>query len=317
MPGSTSRLLDVLEALEGRSLVTGAQLAERLGVDRRTVRRYVTALEQLGFPVEGERGVGGGYRLRPGFRLPPLMLTDDEATVVVLGLLAAGRLGLDSSTPARDGALAKIHRVLPEELRRRVEALEETLSFTAPAVSGSAVPGDVALDLAGAIRRGRRVAIRYRAFDGAETERTLSPYGVVIHSGRWYLAAYDHGRRALRTFRVDRILDLEVLAAATRAAPNEFAAVEHVRLSLARIPWPWEIEVWLGLPLEDARRRLPTTVAELTSSGDGTTVVMRVDSLDWAAGVLAGLGCAFTMVRPDELRASLHELAARLTAAAA
>ena len=112
-------------------LITGTEIADALGVDRRTARRYVAALQQLGIPVEGQRGVGGGYRIRPGYRLPPLMLSDAEAVVVVLGLMAARRQGLDSESEPVDGALAKIHRVLPATLRRQVEALEATLGFTA------------------------------------------------------------------------------------------------------------------------------------------------------------------------------------------
>src|SRR5262249_22723863 len=125
----TSRLLELLEVLQTKPLVTGRELGDRLGVDRRTVRRDVAALHRLGIPVEGERGVGGGYRLRPGYRLPPLMLTEDEATAVVLGLTASRRLALGDAN-GTDGALSKIHRVLPDTLRRRVEALEAALAFT-------------------------------------------------------------------------------------------------------------------------------------------------------------------------------------------
>ena len=122
----TARLLEFLELLQAKPLITGREIADQLAIDPRTVRRYVEALQNLGIPVEGQRGVGGGYRIRPGYRLPPLMLTDDEAVAVALGVQAAGRLGLTGSEEAVDGALAKIHRVLPDGLRRRVEALEST-----------------------------------------------------------------------------------------------------------------------------------------------------------------------------------------------
>src|SRR4249920_3697209 len=126
----TARLLELLELLQAQPLITGRQISDRLGIDPRTVRRYVEALKDLGIPVEGQRGVGGGYRIRPGYRLPPLMLTNDEAVVVSLGLLAARRLGLDNANDAADGALRKLHRVLPTTLRRQVEALEHSLGFT-------------------------------------------------------------------------------------------------------------------------------------------------------------------------------------------
>ena len=136
MSRPTTRVLTVLELLQTHGRMSGSQLAERLQVDRRTVRRYITALQDLGIPIEGQRGVGGGYRMRPGFRLPPLMLTEDDAVAVVLGLLAAERLGADV-----EEALAKIHRVLPDVLRRRVEALEATLAFTEGAPSPAPVRG--------------------------------------------------------------------------------------------------------------------------------------------------------------------------------
>src|SRR5438874_9238950 len=129
MPTPAARLLELLELLQTKPLTTGREIADRLAIDGRTVRRYVEALQELGIPVEGERGVGGGYRLRPGYRLPPLMLTDDEATAVTFGLLVAERQGLGSA----DAALAKIRRVLPQTLRRRVEALETGLGLLEPA----------------------------------------------------------------------------------------------------------------------------------------------------------------------------------------
>src|ERR687895_2749898 len=119
MLAPTARLLELLELLQARTLITGREISDRLAIDARTVRRYIVALQALGIPVEGQRGVGGGYRLRPGYRLPPLMLTDDEAVVVALGLVAARRFGLDTESAAADGALAKIHRVLHANLRRR------------------------------------------------------------------------------------------------------------------------------------------------------------------------------------------------------
>jgi predicted DNA-binding transcriptional regulator YafY len=311
MATSTSRLLELLELLQGRPLVTGRELGDRLGVDRRTVRRDVATLQRLGIPVEGERGVGGGYRLRPGYRLPPLMLTEDEATAVVLGLTAARRLALGDAD-GTDGALAKIHRVLPDALRRRVEALEATLAFTGAAIAGEPPAGETVLLLADAIRRSRRVRAQYRSFEGKRTQRELSPYGLVVHAGRWYLAAHDHTRSALRTFRVDRIRRAAILDAEATAAPDGFDALEHVSRSLAEVPWPWEVDVLLELPVEDARRRIPGTLAQLSEEDGSTALRMRVGSLDWAASLLAGLGCPFSVRAPAELRSSVAELSQRL-----
>lgn len=312
MLAPTSRLLELLELLQTQPLTTGREIADRLGIDRRTVRRYIAALQTLGIPVEGERGVGGGYRVRPGFRLPPLMLDDDEAVVVVLGLMAAQRMGLATTARAVDGALAKIHRVLPDALRRHVEALEATLGFTRRATSGAPVASEAALLLAHAIRRRRRVRAGYRSFRGDESERELSPHGLVVHSGRWYLAAYDHGRDDLRTFRVDRMRRIAVADGAARNAPAGFDTVAYVSRSLARVPWPYQVEVLLHLRVDEATRRLPATLAELAPEAGGTVVRMRVSSLDWTAGLLAGLGCDFTIRAPEELRDSVRALAERL-----
>ena len=312
----TARLLELLELLQTQPLLTGREISDRLEIDPRTVRRYVEALQNLGIPVEGQRGVGGGYRIRPGYRLPPLMLTDDEAVAVALGVQAAGRLGLSGSADAVEGALAKIHRVLPDGLRRRVEALEATLDFTASATKGAPVGGNTVLLLADAIRRRRRLRVTYRAFSGDETRRELSPHGLVVHSGRWYLAAHDHLRDDLRTFRVDRMKRLRVVRETAVDAPEGFDAVAYVSTSLARVPWRWEVEVLLDLPVDEAARRVPATLAELVDEDGATVLRMRVGSLDWMATVLAGLGCGFSIRRPDELRASVRDLGDRLVRSA-
>src|SRR5262249_22896533 len=290
----------------------GRELADRLSVDARTVRRYIAALLQLGIPVEGQRGVGGGYRIRPGYRLPPLMLDDDEAVMVVLGLVAARQLGLDSANGSVVGALAKIHRVLPAVLRRQVEALEATLGFTTSPTTGVPVSGAAALLLAEAIRRRRRLRTAYRSFSGEETVRVVSPHGLVVHSGRWYLAAHDHTRDDLRTFRVDRMSGTTIVAEPALAPPEGFDAVAHVSSSLARVPWDWEVEVLLDLPVDQVADRIPPTLAELIDAEDGTVLRMRVGSLDWMATVLAGLGCGFRIHTPAELRSSVRALADRL-----
>ena len=308
----TARLLELLELLQTQTLATGTEIADRLRVDRRTVRRYISALQELGIPIEGQRGVGGGYRIRPGYRLPPLMLDDDEAVVVALGVVAAGQLGLAGSTESVEGALAKIHRVLPDGLRRRVEALETTLDFTTAAPAGAPVTGGTVLLLAEAIRRRRRLRAAYRSFAGDVTRRELSPHGLVVHSGRWYLAAHDHGRDDLRTFRVDRMRRPVITKEPAVDPPEGFDAVAYISRSLARTPWPHEVEVLIDLPLEEATQRLPATLAELAEADGGTLLRMRVSSLDWMAQILAGLDCGFTIREPAELRASVRALAERL-----
>jgi predicted DNA-binding transcriptional regulator YafY len=315
MASPTSRLLELLELLQARPLTSGREIADRLGIDARTVRRYVGVLRELGIPIEGQRGVGGGYRIRPGYRLPPLMLGDDEAVAVVLGLLATRESDPDGGSDAVAGALAKINRVLPSTLRRQVEALEETLDFTA---SRGSAPADAALVLllADAVRRRRRLHTAYRSFSGEESERELSPYGLVVHSGCWYIVAHDHKRDDLRTFRVDRMWRTALAEGAFVPSPDGFDAVAHLTRSLASVPARWQIEVLLDMPVDEAVRRIPAALAELVDDPGGTLLRTRVNSLDWMATVLAGLGCSFTIGRPEELRASVRSLAKRLAAQA-
>ncbi|WCB93168.1 hypothetical protein DSM104299_01874 [Baekduia alba] len=309
MSRPATRLLGFLELLEARPAVTGAEAARALGVDVRTVRRYVDALHELGIPVDGQRGAGGGYRLRPGYRMAPLMLGDDEATAVVAGLVATEGLGLVGAEPA----LAKVRRVLPAALRRRAEALEGALAF-ADRAGVSAVPpvGETLLVLADAARRHRRVAATYAPASGGARRRELDPFGVVVHGGRWYVSARDAESGETRTFRVDRCADV-VLGAVVDPPPPGFDVVATVARSLARVPYAWAVEVRLRAPAARVRERIPATIAELTPDGDDACVLrMRSDSLRWVAEVLASLGCAFTIMLPDELRSEVRAVAALL-----
>jgi predicted DNA-binding transcriptional regulator YafY len=303
------RVLTLLEALQDQPSATGPRLARRLGVDVRTVRRDVASLRDLDIPVEAERGPAGGYRLRPGYRMPPLMLTATEATAVALGLIAARRDGLDA-----DGALAKIRRVLPDQVRLRVEALEQTLGFTGAVHEAMPPKGETLLLLAEAARRGRRVRALYTTADGTQSERELSPYGVVSHRGRWYVPAHDHGRDAARALRVDRFSTVRIDGAGI-PPPPDFDAIDFVSRTLARVPWAHEVEVLLHTAPAAAAERFPPTLAELEPEGEGTLLRMRADSLDWVAGLLAGAGCGFAIRRPKELRTSVRALADRLRAA--
>jgi predicted DNA-binding transcriptional regulator YafY len=176
MARPTARVLALLELLQSGGVRTVAELAGRLGVDERTVRRYVDHLIDLDVPVESVRGRYGGYRLGPGYRLPPLMLTDDEALAVLLGLAAGRQAGLLAGTgTASETAAAKIRRVLPGRLARKLDALPGSLAFTAPPAGAAAADGAVLLSIADAVRHHRPVSIRYTAGDGRRSERILHP----------------------------------------------------------------------------------------------------------------------------------------------
>lgn len=301
----TTRVLALLEILQSQRTMTGVELARRLEVDTRTIRRYATRLADIGIPVEAERGRYGGYRLRPGYRLPPLMLTDDEATAVVLGLLAGRQLGMATATPAIHSALAKLYRVLPDALREQTSAIEESLAFTLPARGAESSPAvTTLLALASAVSRRRRVRFQYRSWRGEDTERELDPYGLVFHSGRWYTTGHDHRRNETRTFRVDRVAAVELLGDEF-AAPEDFDAATQVTTSLANVPYAHEIEIVLETSMSEARRRLTRTVGTLSEVEGGVLLRARAERLDGAARMLAGLEWPFEIRSPDALREAL------------
>ncbi|MDT7623187.1 MAG: hypothetical protein QOF99_4088 [Pseudonocardiales bacterium] len=311
---SAARVLALLELLQARPGLTGPELAARLEIHPRTVRRHLAALESLGVPVVADRGRHGGYRLLPGYKLPPLMLTGDEAVAVVLGLLAAERTGLHTAAPAMHSAQAKIDRVLPAELRARTRAVADTLGFSASArVAASAPAADVLLTLGESTRDRRRVRLEYTSWSGAVSERELDPFGLVFHAGRWYVTGHDQLRGAVRTFRLDRIASVRQVGAGT-APPAGFDPVGTVVASIAAVPWATAVEVLLHAPAEEVRARLPRTAGTLEARPGGTLLRARAENLDGMATMLAGLGWRFTVHSPDELRTAVRELARQLTA---
>jgi predicted DNA-binding transcriptional regulator YafY len=312
----------LLELLQSGGVRTVAELAGRLGVDERTVRRYVDHLIDLDVPVESVRGRYGGYRLGPGYRLPPLMLTDDEALAVLLGLAVGRRAGSPAGTgTASETAAAKIRRVLPERLARRLDALLGSLAFTAPAAGTAAADSAVLLTIADAARHRRPVSIRYTAGDGRRSERVLHPYGLVVHSGRWYVTGADPGIGEDRTFRLDRI-------AGARTLPGSFEPpagadqAERVLSGLATAPYRHHVRLRIQGTAEQIRARLPASVATLQELPPpaGTPAEaerwfraeLRVEQLDWLPPVLASLDRPFVIEQPDELRRLTIALAGRL-----
>ncbi len=310
-----TRVLTLLELLQSNARLTGAELAGRLDTDVRTVRRYMSHLRDLGIPVEAERGRHGGYRLARGYRMPPLVLTNDEALAVVLGLLAAERLGMTAAEPAGAGALAKIERVLPDALREPLAAMRETLSFTANTVIGQAPGTGVLLALAQASRARTTVGIHHRSWREEHTERDIDPYGVVFHRGRWYVVGHDHLRDSMRTFRIDRITSVTPRAD-DFTAPDGFDPVTHLTSTLAQGPYRWPVELTIHGPLDEVARRLPRSAVTLTAQPTGVLMHARTERLDGMAHLLASLEWPFTIHQPDELRQALRNLAAQLAESA-
>ncbi|GGY08377.1 helix-turn-helix transcriptional regulator [Streptomyces anandii] len=325
MSRPTGRVLTLLELLQSGGTRTIAELAGRLGVDGRTVRRYVDHLIDLDVPVEAVRGRYGGYRLAPGYRLPPLMLSDDEALAVLLGLAAGRRAGLTPATAtASETAAAKIRRVLPERLARRLDTVLESLDFTEPPGTFAAPDAGVLLTVADAVRHHRPVSIRYTGRDGRPSDRTLHPYGIVAHSGRWYVTGADPGIGEDRTFRLDRISDARTLPG-TFEPPTGPDPAQRLLTDFATAAYRHEVTLRIHGTLDQIRTRLPATVATLTElepeSEPGARspaaerwllVELRAERLDWLPPVLAALDRPFVIERPGELRDLVAEFAHRL-----
>ncbi len=305
----------MLELLQARGRMGGPELARRLEVGERTVRRYVAMLQEMGVPVEAERGRYGAYVLRPGFKLPPMMFTDEEALALALGLLSARRLGLSGAAPAVEGALAKLERVMPDTLRERVRTFEEAV---VPAiVAPSRLPaGEVVVTLSAAVRERRRVRMRYRSGLSEETERSVDPYAVVQGEVYWYALGYCHLRDGRRLFRLDRVLAVEPLGEAFERPPD-LDTPERVLQSLADMQEDrWAVEVLLEAEPGEAREQVPTMGISLEEVPGGVLLRSSTSDLGWMARVLAGLSFPFLVRRPPELREALQRHAREFVARA-
>ncbi len=309
----TTRVLTVLELLQAHRQMSGPRLAERLEVDVRSVRRYITMLQDLGIPIEAERGRYGTYRLMRGFKMPPLMFTGDEALALTLGLLVARRLGMVMAAPAVEGALAKIDRVLPEALRERVQAVQETLVLDSISTERyrSSPDSSVVLTLSIATQQEKRVWMRYQSSRAEETERAIDPYGLIFHAGLWYTVGYCHLRQDLRTFRLDRVLQAELLED-TFTRPPDFNSLDYLRRSIASMPGTWKVEVLLEKILEEAERQVPPTMAMLEQVEDGVVMSCYTQDLGWMAHFLVNLRCPLFVREPAELHDALRTVAAEI-----
>ncbi|WP_242440564.1 helix-turn-helix transcriptional regulator [Streptomyces sp. CB02923] len=315
---TTARVLALLEILQGGGIRTVPELAVRLGVDERTVRRYVGHLLDLDIPVDAVRGRHGGYRLAPGYRMPPLMLTDEEALAVLLGLLSGQRGGPGAaSAAAGESAAAKVRRVLPVALRRRLEALLETADFTDRPRPATPPEAAALLELAEAVRRRRPVAFAYTDRKGSDSARTVLPYGLVGHSGRWYLTGARRDDGEMRIFRLDRMASVRPLSGSFDV-PDGFDPAATVLDHLARTPWTHDVSLRVRGSVEHLRGHLPAGIAALSEDGpDWVHVRIRAERLDWIPPVLAALDRPFVIERPAELRGLVQALSRRLDAYAA
>ena len=319
MPDATtsSRLLTLLSLLQARRDWPGGELASRLEVSGRTVRRDVERLRDLGYPVESLTGPAGGYRLAAGTAMPPLLLDDDEAIAIAVGLRTAAGASVAGIEETAVRALVKLEQVLPSHLRRRVGALQqatETLRYG----GGPTVDPQCLTVLAGACRDHERLRFAYTARDKAGTRRETEPHGLVNAGRRWYLVAWDCGRTDWRTFRVDRIDKPASTGVrfAPRALPDKDAAA-FVARSLSNAPARYEARVVVHAPAAEVRARR-WLGGDVEPAGEDRCVLRTGDdNLDWLAMRIAMLGWEYELDGPPELVARLHELAERVGRATA
>ncbi|MDX6581949.1 MAG: hypothetical protein QOI10_1133 [Solirubrobacterales bacterium] len=317
MNETSSRLLQLLSLLQGRRDWTGTELAGRLEVSGRTIRRDVERLRDLGYPVESLTGPAGGYRLRAGTAMPPLLLDDEEAIAIAVGLGTAARSSVTGIEETSVRALVKLEQVLPAHLRRRVAALGSAM--IAPPGSGPTVDPQHLTAIAAGCRDRERIRFAYRRRDGTESRREVEPYAVVNLGRRWYLAAWDCGREDWRTFRIDRLS--RPASAGVRFQPRKLPAKDaasYVERSITSRPTRYQARVTLAVSAEEIRGRVPTFWGGTVEPVDEHSCVYRTgdDDLGWLATRIAGLGVDFVVDQPPELAEHFRTLAARFERAA-
>ena len=313
---TSARLLHLLSLLQSRREWAGGDLADRLDVGPRTVRRDVDRLRRLGYPIAGTPGVAGGYRLGAGASLPPLLLDEEEAVAVAVGLRAAANAGVSGFEETSVRALAKLEQVLPARLRRRVNAVR---SVTVPyAFSGPSVNPDTLAVIAIACRDHERLRFAYRGHDGTRGRRLVEPHRLVHTGRRWYLVAWDAGREDWRTFRVDRI---EAPPSVDRVfRPREPPAADiaaYVSRGVALTRDRWQARVVLHAPLAEVAPRVPPAVGTLEPIDEQSCLLLT--GSDWLGGLavyVAEIGVDFEVLEPPEFAERVRVLADRFRRAA-
>ncbi len=313
---TSARLLRLLSLLQQRRDWTGPALAERLGVTTRTIRNDVERLRSLGYPVHATPGVAGGYRLGAGAALPPLLLDDEEAVAVAVGLRTAADGSVSGIEETSLRALTKLEQVLPSRLRHRVNALH---AVTVPIPrSGPTVDPAVLATLATLCRNTERLRFDYASHDGVESLRTVEPHRLVHTRGRWYLVAWDVDRDGWRTFRVDRISPRVPTGPrfTARPLPHDGDVAAYVSAGLGAATWRFRARIRLYAPADTVAARLPGA-AEVIPVDDRTCeVVVGSDTVAFLAHYIGLLDVDFDVLDSDELRAHVARLADRYARAA-
>jgi predicted DNA-binding transcriptional regulator YafY len=310
---TSARLLRLLSLLQTPREWTGPQLAERLGVSTRTVRNDVDRLRNLGYPVDATRGAIGGYRLGAGAQLPPLLLDDEEAVAVAVGLRTAASGSISGIEETSLRALAKVEKVLPSRLRRRVSALQTYVASVSTNTNSPRVDASVLTELTAACRDRELVRFEYEDRGKTGSRRIAEPYGLVNWGRRWYLVAWDRDRDDWRTFRVDRMTPK--FPAGPRFSPRELPDEDLARYVSDRVsaaPWRIAAHITIHAPAAVVAERVPAHVGPIQSI-DAETCVLSAgnDNVEMFAVYLGMIGFDFTVTSPPELVEAVRKLGQR------
>lgn len=311
MYSPTTRLLAVLALLQTHQQMSGAEIARRLEVDVRTVRRYITSLQDMGVPVEGERGPHGAYYLGRGSKMPPLMFTNEEAVALVLGLHVIREFQFPVNIVAIEGAVAKTERVLPESQLQQVRALQSSVTFNVSNYGGTPPPlrdNNTLVVLSTAAQEQHRVEFVYRSWQDELTERRFDPYGIVYNEGYWYTAGYCHLRQDLRTFRLDRIQSISKHNE-TFDDPGSVDLLSYVLNAFTNVPGRYQVEILLRTTMDIAQAHIPRYLGKLEACPEGIIMRRSATNLEWVAMLLLSFDFPVEVKQPDELRSTLRRIA--------
>src|SRR6266487_187679 len=300
----TTRVLAVLALLQAHGRMSGAELAQRLEVNIRTLRRYIIMLQDLGIPIEAERGRNGAYVLSPGFKLPPMMFTKEEALALTVGLISARRLNLADTDRAIESAFAKLERVMPLDLRSRVRALTETITLDQDSPSSTPPSDRVLASISSAAQLQKRVHIQYHPNHGENTERDFDPYGLTYYLHKWYVVGYCHLRQDLRSFRLDRIVQVKEINAHFER-PEGFDPLAHMMQAIATLPRKYAFELFLKTDIVTAQKEVFDVLGVLEPDKDGVIMRGSVEDLDWLARQISIFSFDFVVREPVDLRVEL------------
>jgi predicted DNA-binding transcriptional regulator YafY len=304
-------VLAVLELLQSRGRISGPELAKCVEVDVRTLRRYIVMLEELGIPITADRGRHGAYMLVPGFKLPPMMFTDNEALALSIGLLTARNLGMHQRDAAIESAQAKLERVMPDRLIQRVRAIHETVKVElTPATHTPGSPVTM-ISLTTAAQARRRVHMSYCSAQGLDSERDFDPYGVAYRGGAWYVVGKCLLRNDIRSFRLDRIQAVQSLDIKF-SRPADFDVLDRLTRNIATLPRAIAVKVLLRTDLKTAQSEFSPAIGLFEPVPDGVLLRSRTDNLAWFARQLARLSFDFEIREPRQLRAEVTARAAQL-----